>query len=176
MKLFDRIKNFKKDKLVILGLIGLVAYIWFFPPAAVTHVNQTLPNLAFTTFDGRQGTLESLRGKVVVVNIWATWCPYCRKEMPAIQSFYKDYQAKGVEVIALSLDDDMAKAAQYLHDGEYTFPGVMADGAWTQALGPFNTVPMTVVIDRDGHLRHTVHGQVYYGRLEGLVQPLLATR
>jgi len=174
MKLLDRIKKIKKDKIIILALIGLVAYIWFFPPAAITRIDEPLPNLPFTTLDGRQGTLESLRGKVVVVNFWATWCPYCRKEMPAIQSFYRDYQAKGVEVLALSLDDDPAKAAQYLREGGYQFPAVMANADWQRALGPINQVPMTMVIDRNGHLRNKVHGQVYYGRLEDLVTPLLA--
>lgn len=174
MKPLDRTIKFLKRHIVTLILVGLVGYIWFFPPAKITPLDQALPNLPFTTLDGRDGTLEGLRGKVVVVNFWATWCPYCRKEMPAIQDFYRDFQGKGVEVLALSLDDDPAKAAQYLRDGGYTFPGVMANPDWQAALGPIDQVPMTMIIDRNGHLRQTVHGQVYYGRLEDLVTPLLA--
>ena len=104
MNLTQSIKPYVKKHFVSILLIGLIAYIWFRPPATVTDLNETLPNLSFTTLDGRTGTLEGLRGKVVLVNFWATWCPYCRKEMPAIQRFYKDNQAKGFEVIALSLD------------------------------------------------------------------------
>lgn len=172
MKLIERIKN-KKDKLIIVALIGLIAYIWFRPPASVTDSDTPLPNLPFTTLDGREGTLDGLRGKVVLVNFWATWCPYCLKEMPAIQSFYEDYRAKGVEVVALSLDDNAKDAADYMRKHGYTFAAAMASPELQAALGPVDQVPMTMVIDRNGRLRHTVHGQVYYGRMENLVTPLL---
>ena len=94
--------------------------------------------------------------------------------MPAIEQFYKDYQARGFEVLALSLDDDPAKAAQYVREHGYTFPVAMANAEMQRALGPVSQVPMSMVIDRDGHLRHKVRGQVHYGRLEDLVEPLLA--
>ena len=170
----ERIKKHFKNNLVTYLLIGLIAYIWFRPPAFVSDVNEPLPNLPFTTLDGRMGALANLRGKVVLVNFWATWCPYCLKEMPAIEQFYKDYQARGFEVLALSLDDDPAKAAQYVREHGYTFPVAMANAEMQRALGPVSQVPMSMVIDRDGHLRHKVRGQVHYGRLEDLVKPLLA--
>jgi thiol-disulfide isomerase/thioredoxin len=170
----ERIKQLFKKHFVSLLLIGLIAYIWFRPPATVTEVNQALPNLPFTTLDGRMGTLQSLRGKVVLVNFWATWCPYCRKEMPAIQKFYQEYQGRGFEVLAFSTDDDPAKAARYMREAGYTFPAAMADTALQQAFGPIEQIPMSMIIDRDGRLRHRIKGQVYYGRIEDLVQPLLA--
>lgn len=175
MNLTQSIKPYVKKHFVSILLIGLIAYIWFRPPATVTDLNETLPNLSFTTLDGRTGTLEGLRGKVVLVNFWATWCPYCRKEMPAIQRFYKDNQAKGFEVIALSLDDDRSKVTRYLQEETYTFPIAMADLPLQQAFGPVSQVPMSIIIDRDGHLRHKIKGQVYYGRIEDLVAPLLAS-
>lgn len=170
----ERIKQLLKKHSVTLIMIGLIAYIWFRPPAAVTDLNQALPNLPFTTLDGRMGTLDSLRGKVVLVNFWATWCPYCRKEMPAIQKFYQDYQAQGFEVVAFSTDDDPAKAARYMREAGYTFPAAMAGADIQQAFGPISQIPMSMIIDRDGHLRHKIKGQVYYGRIENLVTPLLA--
>ena len=125
MNLAQSIKHHVKKHIVTLILIGLIAYIWFRPPATVTDLNQALPNLPFTTLDGRAGSLENLRGKVVLVNFWATWCPYCRKEMPAIQQFYKDYQAKGFEVLTLSTDDDPSKVIKYLSEEGYNFPAAM---------------------------------------------------
>ncbi len=169
----DRIKKLLKKHIVTLILIGLIAYIWFRPPATISDLNQALPNLPFTTLDGRQGSLENLRGKVVLINFWATWCPYCRKEMPAMQRFYQDYQAKGFEILAFSTDDDVAKAVQYMREAGYTFPAAMADPAIQQTFGPISQIPMSMIIDRDGHLRHKIKGQVYYGRLEDLVTPLL---
>jgi len=172
----ERIKKLLKKHGVALILIGLIAYIWFRPPATVTDLNQALPtNLPFTTLDGRMGTLESLRGKVVLVNFWATWCPYCRKEMPAIQKFYQDYQAKGFEIIAFSTDDDPIKAARYMREAAYTFPAAMLNTGIQQAFGPISQIPMSMIIDRDGHLRYKIKGQVYYGRIEDLVTPLLVS-
>ena len=171
----ERIKKLLKKHFVTVILIGLIAYIWFRPPATVTDLNQALPNLPFTTLDGRMGTLEGLRGKVVLVNFWATWCPYCRKEMPALQKFYQDYQGKGFEIIAFSTDDDPAKAASYMREAAYTFPAAMADSEIQQAFGPVSQIPMSMIIDRDGRLRHKIKGQVYYGRIEDLVTPLLAS-
>ena len=171
----ERIKQLVKKHIVSLLLIGLIAYIWFRPPATVTDLNQALPKLSFTTLDGRSGSLENLRGKVVLINFWATWCPYCRKEMPAMQRFYQEYQAKGFEILAFSLDDDPAKAVRYMREAGYTFPAALADTDIQQAFGPISQVPMSMIIDREGRLRHKIKGQVYYGRIEDLVAPLLAS-
>ena len=174
MKLAERIKNIQwKGKIVPLILIGLIAYMWFRPYAWVQDLNETLPPVSFTTLDGRQGNLESLRGKVVLVNFWATWCPYCRHEMPTMQEFYKDYNGKGFEILAFSVDDGPGKVQDFLRETGYTFPVAMADGSIQQAFGGVSQVPVSFIIDRDGKLRHKVHGQVYYGRMEGLVEPLL---
>ncbi len=176
MNLAQSIKHHVKKHIVTLILIGLIAYIWFRPPATVTDLNEALPNLPFTTLDGRTGSLENLRGKVVLVNFWATWCPYCRKEMPAIQQFYQDYQAKGFEVLTLSIDDDPSKVTKYLSEEGYNFPAAMADSDLQQAFGPISQVPMSMIIDREGRLRHKIKGQVYYGRIEDLVVPLLSAQ
>lgn len=160
-------------KIVPLLLIGLIVYVWFRPPAWVQDMNESLPPVAFTTLDGRQGTLDSLRGKVVLVNFWATWCPYCRHEMSEMQEFYRDYAGKGFEIIAFSVDDGPDKAREYLREAGYSFPAAMADVSTQQAFGGVSRIPTSFIIDRDGKLRHKVNGQVYYGRLEGLVGPLL---
>jgi thiol-disulfide isomerase/thioredoxin len=128
----------------------------------------------FTTLDGRQGTLESLRGKVVLVNFWATWCPYCRHEMPAMQEFYRDYAGRGIEIIAFSVDDEAGKVREFMRDNGYTFPAAMAGSDQQRAFGGVSRLPVSFVIDRDGKLRHKIHGQVHYSRLQGLVEPLLA--
>lgn len=173
MNFTQRIKNFK-GKVVILALVGLVAFMWFRPLAFVSDLNEPLPNLPFTTLDGRMGTTEGLRGKVVLVNFWATWCPYCRHEMPAMQDFYKDYQGKGFEILAFSVDDDPAKVESFLRENGYTFPALMANAEQRSAFGDVSRLPTSFIIDRNGRLRHKISGQVHYGRLENLVEPLLS--
>jgi alkyl hydroperoxide reductase subunit AhpC len=93
--------------------------------------------------------------------------------MPAIQSFYRDWHNKGVEILALSIEDDPALVAQFMRQEAYSFPAAIADTTTQQAFGKIDKVPMSFIIDKQGVIRHKIDGQVYYGRLEDLVQPLL---
>jgi len=173
MNFTPRIKLLLKRHWLTLVMIGLIAFMWFRPPAWVSDINEPLPNLAFTTLDGRMGTLEGLRGKVVLVNIWATWCPYCRHEMPAMQAFYREYQAKGFEILAFSVDDDPAKVESFMRENGYTFPVLMSTAEQSAAFGNTSRLPTSFIIDKSGRLRHKISGQVHYGRLQDLVEPLL---
>jgi thiol-disulfide isomerase/thioredoxin len=154
-------------------LLILIIYFWFRPPAWVSEEHLPVDNFSVTTTDNRVIALSDLRGKVVIVSFWATWCPYCRHEMPAIQSFYRDWHNKGVEILALSIEDDPALVAQFMRQEAYSFPAAIADATTQQAFGKIDKVPMSFIIDKQGVIRHKIDGQVYYGRLEDLVQPLL---
>jgi thiol-disulfide isomerase/thioredoxin len=156
-----------------LILLALIAYFWFRPPAWVSDEHQAVSNISITTTDNRVISMADLRGKVVIVSFWATWCPYCRHEMPAIQAFYRDWQGKGVEVLALSIEDDSALVAQFMRQENYSFPAAIADATTQQAFGKIDKVPMSFIVDKKGIIRHKVDGQVYYGRLQDLVTPLL---
>ena len=171
MKLPDRLKRYRPDWLTLV-LLGLIAYMWFRPPAWVSDLDRPAPQLHVVTFDGKPLALDALRGKVVVVNFWATWCPYCRHEMPAMEKFYRDYRAKGVEIVALSQDDDPAKVQEFLKQEAYHFPVAMAGHAGSD-FGGVDRLPTSFVIDKRGRIRNKVSGQVHYGRLEDLVVPLL---
>src|SRR5258708_1801560 len=82
----------------VLALFALSAF-----PCAATEVGQ-VPSLAVPELDGKTFDLGALRGQVVIVNFWATWCPPCRQEMPMLDAFYRRYHARGVELIGLSAD------------------------------------------------------------------------
>ncbi|BBP01885.1 hypothetical protein SFSGTM_25930 [Sulfuriferula nivalis] len=151
----------------------LIVYFWFRPPAWVSEEHRPVDNFSVTTTDNRVIALSDLRGKVVIVSFWATWCPYCRHEMPEIQSFYRDWHNKGVEILALSIEDDPALVAQFMRQEAYSFTAAIADATTQQAFGKIDKVPMSFIIDKKGVIRHKIDGQVYYGRLEDLVQPLL---
>ncbi len=157
-----------------LVLLVLLVYFWFRPPAWISAEHRPLAHVAAQLDNGRTVTLAALRGKVVVVSFWATWCPYCRHELPEIQSFYSDWRRKGVEVLALSIEDDPALVAQFMRAHGYTFPAGLADTATQQAFGGVDRVPVSFIIDKSGVVRYKISGQVYYGRLEERVAPLLA--
>lgn len=154
-------------------LLALIVYFWFRPPAWVSDEHRPAPNVAVTLIDGRVLSLASLRGQVVLVNFWATWCPYCRHEMPDMQAFYRDWHTKGFEILALSIEDDPALVARFMQHQAYTFPAGLADANTQQAFGGVKKVPISYIIDKNGLIRHEISGQVYYARMEDLVAPLL---
>lgn len=171
MKLPELLKKLRPDWLTLV-LIGLILYVWFRPPAWVSDESRAAPPLQVILMNGEETSLAQLRGKVVLVNFWATWCPYCRHEMPAMEAFYRDYRSRGFEIIALSQDDDPQEVRRFLAENGYHFPVAMAPSR----VGGFGVskLPTSFVIDRLGRIRHKITGQVHYARLEALVKPLLA--
>lgn len=167
------ILNRLKPSPLTLVVLGLIAYLWFRPPAWVEDQRVQAPDVALAGVPGAS-SLAALRGRVVLVNFWATWCPYCRHEMPAMQRFYEDHRGRGLEIIAFSSDDDPAKVRAFMAREGYTFPAPMADGSVSRAFGGVDRLPTSFVIDRSGTIRHKISGQVHYGRLEDLIGPLLA--
>jgi thiol-disulfide isomerase/thioredoxin len=158
-----------------LILLGLIAWLWFRPPADVSDENRAILPWQVTLPDGRTLSSESLKGKVVLVNFWATWCPYCRKEKPVIDGFWKDYRDKGFEVISISVDDPPEKIAAWMKDKDYTFMAAPANATVDAVFGNVKSVPTSFILDADGHIRHKIAGQVHYARLKKLVTPLLRT-
>ena len=156
-----------------LILLGLIAWLWFRPPAEVSDENRAAPPWHVVLTDGRVLTSASLRGKVVLVNFWATWCPYCRKENPVIDDFWKDYRGRGFEVVSISVDDPPEKIAAWMRDKGYAFMAGPTNASVAAAFGNVSSVPTSFIVDADGHIRHRIAGQVHYPRLEKLVAPLL---
>ena len=151
----------------------MIAYLWFRPPAEVTETNTAAPPWQVTLTDGRVLTSESLKGKVVLVNFWATWCPYCRKEKPVIEDFWKDYRGRGFEVVSISVDDTPEAIAEWMRDKDYVFMAAPTNASVAAAFGHVASVPTSFIVDADGNIRHKIAGQVHYPRLEKLVTPLL---
>ena len=116
-------------------------------------VGNAAPALVVPELDGKAFDLTALRGKVVVVNFWATWCPPCRKEMPALDAFYRRYHGSGLEMIGVSTDrphdrSDVAKAAQSI-----SYPAAMLEDATVNDFGTPYELPVTFVVDSSGVLR-----------------------
>jgi len=166
------IKKWTPSPLTLI-LLGLIAWLWFRPPADVSEENLATSPWQVTLPDGQLLTSDSLKGKVVLVNFWATWCPYCRKEKPVIDSFWQDTRDKGFEVISISIDDSPEKIAAWMHDKGYAFMAAPTNASVAAAFGNVSSVPTSFIVDTDGHIRHKVAGQLHYARLEKLVTPLL---
>lgn len=136
------------------------------------------PGLEGRYLNGSPFDLQQLRGKVVVVNFWATWCPSCREEMPALDALYGKYHAQGLEVIGISIDDreDAEKVQAAMK--EYHYPVALLDAVKADGFGRIWHVPMTFVVDRQGVLRkngwYAESKTNVAEQLEGLIRPLVA--
>ncbi|HBU14287.1 MAG TPA: hypothetical protein DEF16_05135 [Gemmobacter sp.] len=134
---------------------------------------QPLPEIGLIGMDDAPRALSEFRGKWVVLNFWATWCPYCRKEKPVIDAFWQDYRNKGFEVISISVDDPPDKIAAWMRDKDYAFMAAPNNASVVGAFGNVSSVPTSFIVDTEGRIRHKIAGQVHYPRLEKLVGPLL---
>jgi peroxiredoxin len=117
------------------------------------QVGQTAPALKVPELDGRHFDLAGLRGKVVIVNFWATWCSPCRAEMPVLDAFYHAHHAEGLELLGLSIDDpgDRAEVQRVMH--QYSFPAALMSQSQENGFGAPVAVPFTYVIDSTGVIR-----------------------
>ncbi len=114
---------------------------------------EAAPALVLTGFDGNAFDLAQLRGKVVLVNYWATWCAPCRKEMPTLDAFYRRYHAQGLEMVGISIDfqRDLEKARRMAKTVGY--PTAHTGGITDNSFGTPTAVPVTYVIDAEGIVR-----------------------
>jgi len=145
---------------------------------APLHVGAPAPALVVPLLNGRTFDLASERGKVVIVNFWATWCSPCRAEMPRLDAFYKRYHGRGVELLGLSVDDASDRAAVADIMGHFSYPAALAASARANDFGEPPAVPMTWIIDTHGVVRaRLVAGSaVTEQTLEQAVTPLLGTQ
>ncbi len=139
------------------------------------------PDLKGTTLDGRPFDLASQRGKVVVLNVWASWCPPCRAEGPMLQTVHTELLPQGGTLVGIDTrDGDGTAARAFAQNIGMTYPSVVdRDGKllldFADTLPP-QAVPSTLVIDRSGRSAARVIGPVTEPRLLALVDPLLAEK
>ena len=159
----------KPDQFYPMWLSGLLLALLLMLVTPFTQAS----GFSITDTSGKTHTLAGYKGKWVLVNFWATWCPYCRKEKPVIDEFWTDYRARGFEVIAISIDDSPAQIAAWARETGYAFMAAPTNTSVGAAFGGISSVPTSFILDRDGHIRHKIAGQLHYARLKALVEPLL---
>ncbi len=108
-------------------------------------------DFTLTDLDGTPWTLKNLRGKVVLVNFWATWCPPCRKEMPDLQTLYTRFKDQGLVILAIS-DEDAGKVKPFVAERNVTYPVLLDPGRKVNELFQVEGIPKSFVYDRNGRL------------------------
>ncbi|MCE9647767.1 MAG: TlpA family protein disulfide reductase [Chloroflexi bacterium] len=165
-----------------LVAIGVMLYILLYnSPAAATqnlsalptNVNFPAPELDLFDLSGNPVSLKDNLGSVVLVNLWATWCPPCKEEMPALQAFYEKYRADGFVLVAIDQEETLDVVQTFVKDYGLSFP-VWLDENY-QAQRVFNTMnlPSSYVIDRKGQVRLMWIGAISRGNLEKYVSEII---
>lgn len=141
-------------------------------PANAATTYEVAPDVEFPTLDGGSLRLSDLRGRVVLLNFWATWCIPCRSEIPTLSAMQKDMEASGLTVIGVSYDDsaDMVKEFQKEIRQDYK---IVLGGENVGSKLPATPLPTTYIIDREGRIRQKIIGEKDRAGFEAAIKPLL---
>ena len=152
-------------------VVPLVALTLFAGLALAVMQKPQAPAVTFTTLEGQKISMQSLRGKTVLVNFWATDCSGCIKEMPELAHTYEQYKDKNLVVIAVAMPyDPPAQVANYTQEKKLPFP-VMHDGygEMVKAFGEVNLTPTTFVFDAQGNRLQKTIGELDFSALRQLL-------
>jgi len=138
--------------------------------------DQPAPDFALDDLEGRTVRLSDLRGQVVLVNLWATWCPPCRAEMPDLAALYQTYKGEGFVILGVDDQERAQTVADFMARNPVPYPILLdPDSRVARAYG-VSYLPASFLIDRRGVLRATLPGQSARVRLENAIKPLLAEK
>jgi peroxiredoxin len=141
-----------------------------FEPA---HVEYPAPDLQLENLDGKVVSLADMRGSVVLVNNWATWCPPCKAEMPTLQAYFNDHAQESFMIVAIEAGEPASEVAQFANNYRLTFT-VLPDPAQKSLTAFANfSLPNSYLIDRQGTVRLAWNGGIDRSNLEKFVTPLL---
>jgi cytochrome c biogenesis protein CcmG, thiol:disulfide interchange protein DsbE len=145
---------------IALLSIVLLALALSGDPVLPPQVGQAVPSFQLGAFDGSTMDINAQRGKVVVLNFFASWCAPCRQEAADIEQTWRDYQAQGVQFFGIGYKDAATKARAFLDEFDVTYPATSEAGNHTARAYGVTGVPETFIIDRSGQLVRHVLGPI----------------
>jgi len=133
--------------------------------AKLSHNGRTVPEPApefqITSLDHREVSLSSLKGKVILINFWATWCPPCRAEIPDFIEAYSELKGKGLEILGFSVDDlPETELKTFVEKARMNYPVALAGRDMVEAFKPGQYIPTSIFIDKTGNIRHKHVGKL----------------
>ncbi len=157
----------------VLALLALLA--WGLKKAQAGPVQRGMaPDFSLTGFDGRKVTLSKLRGQVVIVNFWASWCPPCREEAAYLEQTWRKYQDQGVVFIGVDYADTDKEALAYIKEFDITYINGPDIGTRISQAYNIQGVPETFYVARNGELRGVHIGPLKASELDNKIEDLLA--
>jgi len=142
-------------------------------PAAALKSGDAFPKTAVTDREGKPVTLpEDFKGQVVLVHFWATWCPFCIKEIRALESIYGMYREKGLTALSVNVGEDNQTIAAFLKNETVSYPILMDRNSEAARKCGVTGLPMTFICDRNGVIKYKILGEINKSGLERLVATL----
>ncbi|HEX8473067.1 MAG TPA: TlpA disulfide reductase family protein [Pyrinomonadaceae bacterium] len=155
---------------IITGLILLAALA----SPVFGQGTQQAPPLALRDLRGRTIRLSDYRGKVVLLNFWATWCPPCRAEIPELIKWQREYRGRGLQVVGITYPPQTARGVRrFVRKLRANYPVAMGTKETKALFDAGETLPLTVVIDRDGNIREVIEGILLPEEFEQKIKSLL---
>jgi len=140
---------------------------------AQSLIGKQAPAFVRRDLHGHTISLRSLRGKVVLLNFWATWCGPCQTEMPVFDSWQREYGPRGLQVIGISMDDDQETARKLVEKLTISYPVAMGDAGLGERYGRVLGLPKTFLIGRDGKVQARFQGETDLKAMEAQIRAAL---
>lgn len=160
-----------KTTMVGVFLVFLMGYA--FTSCADGGDCKPAPDFQLTDLDGKNIKLSDYRGKVVLLNFWADWCPPCKRELPDLIALHRQYQDQGLAIIGIAIQSKEAKLRKLIEEQGIAYPVVIGDDDINRRYGGIRAVPTTFVIDRQGNIIKQRLGATSKEVFEGDLKPLL---
>ncbi|HXQ68902.1 MAG TPA: TlpA disulfide reductase family protein [Pyrinomonadaceae bacterium] len=145
-----------------------------FSPASVFGQQAKSPQFALKDINGRTVRLRAYRGKVVLINFWATWCPPCRAEMPDLVRLQREHRKQGLQIIGITYPPEIkTRVRRFARSLKVNYPIILGTRQIKERFSSEDTLPLTVVIDRDGKIKEIISGILLRQEFDEKIKPLL---
>ncbi|HHQ14695.1 MAG TPA: TlpA family protein disulfide reductase [Chromatiales bacterium] len=143
----------------VAGRISLLAVLAIVVSGAIAgEVSGPAPDFSLVNRQGQTVSLSDLKGQVVLINFWATWCGPCRKEMPLLEQLYERYEPLGFTLLGVNVEENPKDADAFLKETPVTFPVLFDPDNRVSKMYDVSAMPSTVLVDRKGQMRFLHHG------------------
>jgi thiol-disulfide isomerase/thioredoxin len=152
----------------------IIAVLFFFLPVVTLGQDSRPPQLTLKDIQGRYIRLSDYRGKVVMINFWATWCPPCRAEIPDLIRLQREYRSRGLQIIGVTYPpQQLAEVRRFARKAKMNYPVGLGTKEMKLLFSPSETLPITIVIGTDGTIRDIIEGILLPEEFEQKIKPLL---